>query len=227
MGGKILKDITDKSSVYTVVGVVGSIKSDKLGNNHPVGMVYFDYHQDVPEDIELVVKTDVDNQQVVPAIRRAVRAADPELPVFDVKTLPQRISASVVNQRAAMTLCVIFGALALLLSAVGIYGVLAYAVTQRTREFGIRAALGASQREIVGMVVSNGLKLAAVGLAIGAASALMVTRFMTTLLYDVKPADPEIFLAVAAGLGLVAVIASLIPSMRALRIRPAMALRHE
>jgi ABC-type antimicrobial peptide transport system permease subunit len=113
------------------------------------------------------------------------------------------------------------------LSAIGIYGVLAYTVTQRTREFGIRVALGAGGRDVVGMVVGQGLKLAGIGLLIGISSALLLTRLMTALLYQVKPTDPGVFAAVAAGLGAVALAASLIPSARALRIRPAVALRYE
>jgi ABC-type antimicrobial peptide transport system permease subunit len=164
---------------------------------------------------------------LIAAIRRQVLQADPELALFDTKTMPERIAASVLNQRAAMALCVIFGALALLLSAVGIYGVLAYSVTQRTREFGIRVALGAGARDVVGMVVGNGLRMAGLGLAIGAAGAFLLTRFMTAMLYDVRPADPGVFLIVAVILAAVATLASLIPSLRALRIRPSTALRYE
>ena len=126
-----------------------------------------------------------------------------------------------------MTLCLIFGGLALLLSAIGVYGVLAYSVTQRTREFGIRMALGAEMRDVLGMVLWQGLRLAGVGLVIGAAVAFLLTRFIATMLYDVKPADPAVFLLGVAVLGAVAAIASLVPSLRAARIRPAIALRWE
>ena len=126
-----------------------------------------------------------------------------------------------------MILCLIFGALALALSAIGIYGVLAYTVTQRTREFGIRVALGAGVRDVLAMVLGTGLKLAGIGLAIGIAGALALTRLMTSLLYGVKPTDPVVFVLVAAALTIVALIASLIPSLRAVRIRPSVALRYE
>jgi putative ABC transport system permease protein len=121
----------------------------------------------------------------------------------------------------------VFGALALLLAAIGIYGVLAYTVAHRTREFGIRVALGADVRDVVGMVVGQGVKLAAAGLVVGVAGAILVTRLMTSLLYEVQPGDPAVFLAVAAGLMAIACFASLIPSWRAARIHPAIALRHE
>jgi ABC-type antimicrobial peptide transport system permease subunit len=126
-----------------------------------------------------------------------------------------------------MILCLIFGAIALLLASVGIYGVLAYSVTQRTREFGIRMALGAEGRDVMRMVVGHGLRLAALGLVIGAAAALAVTRLMTAMLYDVRPADPGVFVAIAFMLGVVSAIAALIPSLRAVRIRPGVALRYE
>jgi len=217
----------EKAPTFTVVGVVGSAKRGNLAEQSPVGQIYLDYQQDVPGSIQVVVKADRNAPQVVGAIRRAVREVDPQLPIYDVKSMQQRVAASMVDQRAAMTLCAIFAGLALLLSAVGIYGVLAYAVTQRTREFGIRTALGAGQGQIIGMVVGNGLRLAGLGLAIGAVAAFAVTRLMTTMLYDVKPADPIVFVAVAVVLGAVAVVASLIPSLRAAAIRPSTALRYE
>jgi len=192
-----------------------------------VGQIYFDYKQLVPREMHVVVKTDRDSPQIVAVIRREILQADPELPLFDTRTMPERISASLVNRRAAMTLCLIFGGLALLLSAIGVYGVLAYSVTQRTREFGIRMALGAGVRDVLGMVLWQGLRLAGIGLVIGATGAFVLTRFIAAMLYDVKPADPGVFLLGAAVLGTVAALASLIPSLRAIRIRPAVALRWE
>jgi predicted permease len=227
IGGQIRQGIENNAKVYTVVGVVGSVKTGNLAEQNPVGQIYFPYQQNTPETVQVVVKTDRDDPGVVSAIRTAARQIDPELPIYDVKAMSARVAASVVDRRAAMVLCAIFGALALLLSAIGIYGVLAYAVTQRTREFGIRTALGAAKGDIVGMVVGNGLRLAGLGLLIGAAAAFVVTRLMTTMLYDVKPADPGVFAGVAAVLGGVALIASLIPSLRAAAIRPSVALRYE
>ena len=126
-----------------------------------------------------------------------------------------------------MILLGVFGGAALLLASVGVYGVVAFGVTQRLREFGIRVALGASWKDVMTMVMGQGLKVAGAGLIIGAAGAFTVMRLMTTMLYDVKPTDPSVFLAVAVVLGSIALLASLIPSVRALRIRPAAALRHE
>jgi predicted permease len=227
IGARIRRGIENNEPVCTIIGVVGSVKTTNLAEKSPVGQVYFAYKQFVPRGMHLVVRSNGENPQLTSVIRRQILQADPEMPLFDIKSMPERVSRSVVSRRAAMILCLVFGALALVLSAIGIYGVLAYTVTQRTRELGIRVALGASGRDVIGMVLGQGLRLAGIGLAIGIAGALALTRLMTTLLYDVKPTDPVVFLSVAAVLASVAVIASLIPSLRAVRIRPAIALRYE
>jgi predicted permease len=216
-----------KPDECTIVGVVGSVKTGNLAESNPVGHLYFSYKQYVPRSVHLVLRTERDDPQLIAAIRRTLHQADPELPLYDVKSMPERVAASLRNQRAAMGLCLIFAGLAVLLAAVGIYGVLAYSVSQRTREFGIRVALGAGGRELIGMVVGQGLRMAAFGLAAGAAGAFALTRMMSALLFDVRPSDPAVFLAVAAVLGAVAAIASLIPSARAARIPAAVALRYE
>lgn len=216
-----------KEPHFTVVGVVGSVKTSNLADQNPVGLVYFDYKQSLQHEMHLVVKTERDAPQLVNTIRSELRQADPELPLFDTKTMPERVAASLVDRRASMILCLIFGGLAMLLSAIGVYGVLAYSVTQRTREFGIRIAVGAGVRDVLGLVLWQGLRLAVVGLIIGAAVAFVLTRFIATLLYNVKPADPTVFLLGAAVLGAVAAVASLVPSVRAVRIRPSVALRWE
>ncbi len=227
IGARIRRGIENDQPLCTIIGVVGSVKTGNLAEQNPVGHVYFHYKQFVPRGMHIVVRTNGENPQLTSTLRRQILQADPEMPLFDIKTMPERVSRSVVSRRAAMILCVVFGALALVLSAIGIYGVLAYTVTQRTRELGIRVALGAQAGDVLGMVLGQGLKLAGIGLAIGIAGALALTRLMTTLLYDVKPTDPVVFVSVAAALAAVAVIASLIPSLRAVRIRPAIALRYE
>jgi predicted permease len=216
-----------KPDECTIVGVAGSVKTGNLAENNPVGQIYFSYKQYVPRGVHLVLRTERDTPQPIAAIRRTLHQADPELPLFDVKSMPERLAASLRNQRAAMGLCLIFAGLAVLLAAIGIYGVLAYSVEQRTREFGIRVALGAGGREVVGMVVGQGLRMAGLGLAAGAAGAFALTRMMSALLFDVRPSDPAVFVAVAAVLGAVAAVASLIPSARAARIPAAVALRYE
>jgi predicted permease len=227
LGARIRMGAGETNPPWTIVGIVGSVKRRDLAEQHSQGEIYFPYKQQTPRSVRIVVKTTTDDLRLIETIRRQIQSADPEMPVFDVKTMPSRLATSMVNRRAAMVLCVVFAGLALLLSAIGIYGVLAYTVTHRTREFGIRVALGAGVRDVVGMVVGHGAKLAAAGLAIGVAGAAALTRLMASFLYDVKPGDPTVFVGVAAGLMAVALGASLIPSLRAARIRPAIALRHE
>jgi ABC-type antimicrobial peptide transport system permease subunit len=203
------------------------VKEGDLAEQRGKGQVYYTYKQYVQRRMYLVVKTSRDDPRVITAIRDELRRADPELALFDVKNMPERLSGSMRNRRAAMAMCLVFAALALLLSAIGIYGVLAYTVTQRTREFGIRLALGAGGRDVLGMVVGHGVRLAAIGLAIGIAGAFGLTRLMTTMLFEVKPSDPAVYLTVGAALMTVALVASLIPSLRAIRIHPSTALRWE
>jgi predicted permease len=227
VGGHIRRGIEFKDTPYTVIGVVGSVKSEDMADQSPRGEVYWNYKQAPERSMHLVVKTAAADTQAVAAVRAALRQADAELPLFDVKTMPERITRSVRDRRAAMVICLIFALLALALSAIGIYGVLAYTVTQRTREFGIRMALGASAGNVVRMVMRHGVRLAAIGLALGVAGALAITRLMTTLLYGVRPTDPLVFGCVAVALMAVAVVASAVPSLRISRIRPANALRYE
>jgi predicted permease len=227
VGGRIWRGIDAKYGLYTVVGVVGSVKSEDMADLSQRGEVYWNYKQQPQRTMHVVVKTAANDTQAVAAVRTALKQSDPELPLFDVKTMPERVTRSVRDRKAAMVICLVFALLALTLSAIGIYGVLAYTVTQRTREFGIRMALGASAGDVVRMVVRHGLRLAVIGLAIGVAGALGITQLMTTLLYGVRPTDPLVFGSVAAALMAVAVAASVVPSLRISRIRPANALRYE
>ncbi|MEO8372794.1 MAG: FtsX-like permease family protein, partial [Candidatus Solibacter sp.] len=227
MGGHVRRGLDVKDPAFTIVGIVGSVKADDLADASPRGGVYTTYKQDTPRAMHVVVKTAPGNSQAIAAVRNALRESDPELPLFDVKSMPERVGASVSDRKAAMVICMVFALLALTLSAIGIYGVLAYTVTQRTREFGIRMALGASAGDVVSMVIRHGVRLAAIGLTIGIAGALVLTRLMATMLYGVKPTDPLVFGAVSVALMLVALAASIVPSVRISRIRPANALRYE
>jgi predicted permease len=227
IGAQIRRGIDPKTPPFTIIGVVGSVKVSNLAEDNPVGQLYFSYKQDVPRNMALVVKTGRDDPRLAEAIRRSLLQADPELPLFNVKTMQERVLTSVRNRRAAMAICLVFAGLALALSAIGIYGVLAYTVTQRMREFGIRMALGAGIRDVIGMVVGQGVRLAAIGLAIGIGGSLLLTQLMTSLLYHVKPTEPGVFVIVSAALMAVALVASFIPSVRAVRVRPAVALRYE
>jgi len=217
----------DSKDMFTIIGVVGSIKNSDLAEQNPVGQIYFHYKQKAPDSMHVVLRGETDSLLLTNALRRELAQADPELALFDARTMPERMSKSLMNRRAVMFLCLIFAGLALLLAAIGIYGVLAYSVTQRTREIGIRMALGAEARDVLRMVMGQGVKVTGIGLAIGAVGAFFLTRAMSTLLYEVKPHDPFVYLLTGALLGGVALVASLIPSLRAVWIQPSAALRHE
>jgi ABC-type antimicrobial peptide transport system permease subunit len=165
--------------------------------------------------------------RVVPAVTREVRALDANQPFADPKPLDAYLGQSVVQRRFSLTLLSIFSSLALVLAALGIYGVLAYSVAQRTREIGVRMALGARDGIVARMVVREGLGMVGLGLAIGVAGALAVTRVMASLLFDLSPTDPLTFVGVTVVLGAVAVLASYLPARRAARVDPIVALRSD
>jgi predicted permease len=217
----------ESTEMFTVIGVVGSVKTGDLAERNPVGQVYFHYKQMVPDTMHVVLRGETEGIPLTGTLGRELTQADPELALFDARTMPERMSSSLLNRRAAMVLCLIFAGLALLLSAIGIYGVLAYSVTQRTREIGIRMALGAETSDVLRMVLGQGVKVTGIGLAIGVAGAFFLTRAMSALLFEVKPHDPLVFLVTGALLAVVALVASLIPSLRAVWIQPSEALRQE
>jgi putative ABC transport system permease protein len=161
------------------------------------------------------------------AIEKQVWSVDADAPVTDVKTMDQLVAEQVAQPKFQTLLLGAFGFLGLALAVVGIYGVISYAVTQRTREIGIRMALGAEPASVLRLIVGHGMLLAAVGIAIGAAGAFALTRYLASLLYEVRPGDPATFAAVAVGLGIVALAASYVPARRAMRVDPMVALRHE
>ena len=229
IGAKIQE--LESEDQLTIVGIVGSVKMGDLAEQNPVGQVYFHYKQSGPrqnaqKNMHVVLRSE-SNLPPTNVLKHELAQIDPELALFDSKMMPERMLNSLSNRRAAMVLCLIFAGLALLLSAIGIYGVLAYSVTQRTREIGIRMALGAGGHNVLRMILGQGMKVIIIGLVIGAVGALFLTRAMSALLYEVKPHDPLVFLLTGALLALVALVASVIPSMRAVWIEPSVALRQE
>lgn len=217
----------DKNYLCTIIGVVGNVKTSDLAERNPIGEIYFADQQYPNRFLYLAVKSQGTGAGIAAGVRRAFVQADPELPLFDVKSMTERLRVSVRERRSAMVICTAFAVLALVLSAIGIYGVLAYTVSQRTREFGIRVALGARAGMVVRMVMGQGIRLAAIGLALGVAGAAALTRLMTRMLYEVRATDPSVFAIVAGVLLAVALVASLVPSLRVARIKPAAALRVE
>lgn len=177
--------------------------------------------------MELAVRTSSDPSPLATAIVTAVHELDKDQSVSDIQTLSRVASASLAQPRFNTLLLAAFAALALLLAAVGIYGVISYSVAVRTREIGIRTALGASRADVLGLVVGHGMSLALAGAAIGLVGALILARLLSSLLYGVKPSDPPTFLAAFAALVSVALFASYIPARRATTVDPMVALRQE
>ena len=164
---------------------------------------------------------------LVEEVKKQIWSVDSQIPVSDVYAMDELIAVSLAQQRFNMLLLALFAALALILAAVGIYGAMAYAVSQRTHEIGIRTALGAQRRDVLRLVMRDGAKIALFGIAIGIAGAIALTRLMTSLLFEVKPTDPETFAVVTIVLAIVALAACYVPTRRAMRVDPMVALRHE
>ncbi|MBZ5602400.1 MAG: FtsX-like permease family protein, partial [Acidobacteriia bacterium] len=206
----------------TIVGVVGDVKQSTL-DAEPTFDEYFPAL--FPQFV--VVHTAGNPESIAAALRRTIQEIDPDLPVTDVLTMDQIVAESASSRRWTMTLLGAFAALALVLALVGIYGVMAWSVAQRTREIGIRVALGASSRQVLATVVGYGMKLSAAGLLIGFAGAIAARRFLSTLVYGVSTSDPWIYGGVAVLMLAVALLASYIPARRASRVDPLIALRWE
>jgi putative ABC transport system permease protein len=212
----------------TIVGVVADVHERgyelamKPGVYVPITSLDFDWGPD-----SLVVRTKGDSASIAPAIRRVIAAVDPEQPVSDLRTMDEIVDLNVADRQQQMTLLGAFASLALALASLGLYGVLSYAVTQRSREIGLRMALGASASSVIRMIVTRGLALTGLGLVIGLVAASLATRAMKNLLYGVAATDPVTFASVAALLAIIALIACWAPARRASRVDPITVLREE
>ena len=209
-----------------VVGVVGDVRDDALSRK-PGPMMYVPFAQAPLYGGEVVVRSSLAPSSVAAGIRQAVHSIDNDLPVTDVESFPDALGASVAQERFRTLLLGSFSGIALILAAVGIFGVISYSVSQRTHEIGIRMALGAQQRDVLRLILGQGTRLALLGLGAGAVAALLLTRLMASLLYGVSATDPLTFGAVAMLLLGVAVAACYIPARRAMRVDPIVALRYE
>jgi putative ABC transport system permease protein len=216
-----------------VVGVVADVRT--FGPDESVEPEIFVPYTQAPSrswdaferSLALVIRVSGDTGAYAGVLRQAVRTVDPTLPLFDVQTLDEMLAASTAPERFRMRLFGAIAAVAILLAAVGVYGVVAYAVTRRTREIGIRMALGAGRIEVMGMVVRQALVMTLVGIAVGLAGAAWVTRYLEALLFDVTPLDAVTFVGVAVVFTLVAAVAAYLPAHRAARVNPIVALRAE
>jgi predicted permease len=209
-----------------IVGVVGDERHEGLEVNAQP-QVYVPLSQSRLQYIQVALRTQSNPAAVASELKRAVTQLDPNLPVYDVSTMEQRLAISMGTRRFDMLLLGIFAGVALIVAGIGVYGVVSCAVSQRVHEFGIRVALGAGPADLARLVLGQGMKLAAMGVAVGVIGALGVTRLLKSMLYEIKPTDPLTLVIVAAVLAAVALLACYIPARRAMRVDPMVALRHE
>jgi putative ABC transport system permease protein len=209
-----------------IVGVVGDVKHFSLEDASKPEL-YLPYAQRPMQNQTLVIRTDSEPLTLVAAVRGEVRALDKDLPLYGIKTMQDYLDDSVAARRLIMLLVGVFAAVALLLAAVGIYGVISHSVTERTREIGIRMALGARSQDVLRLVVRRGMKLALVGVGLGLTGSVALTWLMKNLLFGVSATDPLTFVVIALLLTFVALLAALVPARRAARVEPLIALRHE
>ena len=230
IGRRLTLDDPKDGYWLTIVGVVGDVKQEKLAAEvQPEVYVPFQqerrtFFMDVGS---FVIRTRQDAASVGEAVRKQIQTVDPDLPLFETATVQELVERSVASPRFQTRLLTAFAALALLLAAIGIYGVVAYGVSQRTQEIGIRRALGAGTSDILRTVVGSNWRYVLAGLTIGIGGALAATRVLATFLYDVKPRDPLILLLAPALLAAIALIASYLPARKAMQVEPSIALRYE
>ncbi len=210
-----------------VVGVVGTVRHRGLATD-PDAEIYVPMEQGpYAGSAAIVLRTSGDPSALAEPIRQAVREVDPSLPVYQIRTLEDVVAGSLAGQRFSAALLGVFAVLALVLASLGVYGVLSYAVAQRTRELGLRMALGAQRDGVLRLVLGQGMALVAAGIALGVAGAFVATRFLDSLLYEVGAIDPPTFVAVPVALALVGFAATLIPALRATKVDPLVALKSE
>ena len=227
--------LTFFSGVREIVGIVQDVKLDRLDDKHPVDAIYMAVNQLAANvkgpwnsyDLSLAVRTKSDPRNATTAVTDAIHQVGPDIPVTNVLRMDDILAQSISPQRFNMMLLAVFAGLALLLAAVGIYGVLSYSVRRRVREIGIRMALGASQSDILRLVVSDGMKPIFIGVTVGLVAAFALSRLVASLLFGVPPTDPLTFTAVALLLVIVGIAANTLPAYRATRVEPTQTLREE
>jgi predicted permease len=224
--GKRLKVKPASTSWITVIGVIANARTESLADAN-VPQIYLSMYQNMPKELAIFLRGQLDPGSIPAEVREQVRSVNPELPVYRAQTLADALSASLAERRFLMEMVASFAGTALLLAALGIYGVISYIVSERTRDIGIRLALGAQRENILEMILRQGLGLAICGAAVGLVGALIASHLMAGLLYGVRPTDPLTFVGVTLLLTVVALAACYIPARRAMRINPLIALRYE
>jgi putative ABC transport system permease protein len=209
-----------------IIGVVGDVHETSL-EREPNPAVYWPHPREAYQFMNLVVRTPVEPAHIAATLQKEIRALDPDQPVADVRTLDAVVAKSIARPRFNTLLLTIFAGVALVLASVGLYGVMNYSATQRTHEVGIRMALGATRRDIMRLVVGNGMMLTLAGILIGVLASWGLTRVMASLLFGVTATDLPTFVGVSVVLAAVAFIANYIPARKATRVDPVIALRYE
>jgi putative ABC transport system permease protein len=210
----------------TIVGVIADARTESLANAS-VPQIYLSLYQETPKELAVFLRGDLKPSAIPEEVRAMVQSVNPELPVYGAQTLDDAVSASLAERRFSMEMVACFAATALLLAALGIYGVISYIVSERTQEIGIRLALGARRGTILQMVLRQGLGLAMAGAALGLVGSVIVSHLMAGLLYGVSPTDLLTFVGVTLVLTAVALAACYVPARRAMRVDPLVALRYE
>jgi putative ABC transport system permease protein len=225
--GKRLNIGNPESSPWrTIIGIVRDVRHEGL-DTEPYPQMYAPLAQTARRAMTLTARTSSDPMSLVPAIRNELSALDKDQPLYNVRTMEQVLAASIARQRFQMMLIAVFACVGLVLASVGIYGVISYSVTQRTHEIGIRMALGARERDVLKMIVGQGMILTLIGVGAGLLVALALTRVMASLLYNVSATDPLTFIGVSLLLTVIALLACFIPARRAMKVDPMVALRYE
>ena len=228
IGQQLSQERLDKTKVqYTIVGIVPSVRHGEPGIAPKIPQIYWPAAQFPSLQDTLLVRTAGDPRALLPSIRAAVHAIDPQLPVFATRTMDEAIAASIATQRSSATLVGGFSILALSLAALGLYGVLAYSVTRRTREIGIRIALGSPRSRICGLIVRQGMIMVALGIFAGVIISFACGPLVRHFVYGVTPHDPAMIIGVATLLVAIAILACWLPARRAMNVDPMEALRAE
>jgi putative ABC transport system permease protein len=223
--GRVLHPSAAPKLAFTVVGVVGDVRDTALNQESP--QLYYPMAARVAGLMDIVVRTDGSPDALLPSVRQKIRELDPQLALANIRTMDEWVSSSASEPRLNSVFLGVFALLALLIASIGIYGVLAFSVSQRTSEIGVRMALGATRRNVLGLIVTEGMTVIFLGVGMGIVGALALGRVLASLVFGVQVHDPATFIVAAVTLAIVAMAASVLPALRASRVDPMVALRHE